>query len=95
VRARGGADPEACWAPADPVEGTRAWAGGHLETDLDGPVDLGIVVDETLAGTTTTYADADHDHAVLGLGDPALWPDESEPTLWRITDDTWLEIPMC
>ena len=92
---RGGADPEACWAPADPVEGTRAWVGGHLEADLDGPVDLGIVVDDTVAGTSSTYADRDHAHAVFALGDPALWPEDGNVVLWRITDDGWLEIPTC
>lgn len=95
ARDRGGEDGEACWSPADPVEGTRAWAGGEVDTDLDGDLDLAVVVEDRVAATTTTYAEDGRDHAVFALGDPALWPEHGSVSLWRITEDAWLEVPLC
>ncbi len=97
VRARdvGRGDAEACWSPADPVAGTRAWAGGEIESDLTGDLDLAVVVDDRVAATTTTFTTDERDHALFALGDPALWPEDGTVVLWRITDDGWLEVPVC
>ena len=95
ARDRGREDGEACWAAADPVEGTRAWVGGEIESGLDGDLDLAVVVDDRVAATTTTYAEDGRAHAVFALGDPARWPEPGAVALWRVTDDAWLEVPLC
>jgi len=95
VRDDGGQDADACWSPADPVPGTRAWAGGAIQSDLDGDLDLAVVVEDRVAATTTTFVEGDRDHAVFALGDPALWPDDGTVTLWRITEDAWFAVPTC
>lgn len=92
---RGAEDTDACWSPAEPVEGTRAWGGGELDTDLDVDLDLAVVVDDRVVATTTTFGTDGRDHAVFALGDPALWPADGAVALWRITDDAWLELPEC
>ena len=95
ARDRGPEDDAACWSTIDPVPGTRAWAGGEVESGLAGDFDLAVVVDDRVAATTTTYADDGRDHALFALGDPALWPEGGTVVLWRITDDGWLELPLC
>jgi len=88
-------DEEACWSSAEPVAGTRAWAGGQVRADLAGDLDLAVVVDDRVVATTTTFATDERPHAVFALGDPALWPEDAPATLWRITDEGWFELPGC
>jgi len=95
ARDRGHEDAEACWSPAEPVPGTRAWVGGEVESSLDDDLDLAVVVDDRVAATTTTFAEDGRAHALFALGDPALWPEDGSVALWRVTDDAWLEVPNC
>jgi len=56
--------------------------------------DLAVSVDGRVAGTAPTYDDGG-DQAVLVLGDPRRWEDDSEVRLWQVTNAGLLAVDRC
>jgi hypothetical protein len=90
---------ERCWVPADPVEGTAGWVGGHLE-GADGTVDLAVADDDRVAGTGRTYDDGTHGQAVFVLTDPRQGDDGDDVRLLAVGEDRdgaplLVDLPTC
>lgn len=93
--------PVRCWSLERPTaipegDGSTGYVRGRLSTARTAAVDLAIVVDGTLTGTSRSFDDGTP-HRVYALGDPFLWEGATvdDIELHEIVDGRLVPIPRC